>query len=124
MTADQRNNRSIVSVADLESGAPVFHAVVPVRDLRSIVVAGRGRWMPDGRALAFVGRDDKGRSGIFVQDFVPGADTESTRRALHGFSSDDDVESFGISADGSRITVSRMQELRSVKIAVGVPGID
>lgn len=123
-TTDPRHNRSIVSVADLDSGTPVFQTVVPERELRSVVVTGRGRWMPDGSALAFIGRDEKGRSGIFVQDFVPGADSESTRRPLYGFSTDEDVESFGISPDGSRVTVSHMKELRSVKIAVGVPGID
>jgi len=45
----------------------------------------RMRWMPDGRAVAFVGKDEKGLGGVFVQDFIPGQDTTRTRRKLAGF---------------------------------------
>ena len=33
---------------------------------------GRARWMPGGRAIAFIGQNERGVNGLFVQDFVPG----------------------------------------------------
>ena len=33
----------------------------------------------------FVGQDESGATGIYAQDFVPGADTTGTRRRLAGF---------------------------------------
>jgi WD40 repeat protein len=64
---------------------------------------GRSRWMPDGKKIAFVGFDDAGLTGVFVQDFVPGQDTTATRRKLAGFDPDYITESFAISPDGTRI---------------------
>ncbi len=66
-------------------------------------VTARARWMPDGRAIAFVDVDARGRTGIYVQDFVPGKETQASRRPLAGFNADWATETFGISPDGSRI---------------------
>ena len=68
-----------------------YYAVV------AITVLGRSRWMPDGKAIAFVGLDDAGLTGVFVQDFVPGRDTTATRRKLAGFDPDYITETFAIS---------------------------
>jgi Tol biopolymer transport system component len=84
---------------------------------------GRGRWMPGGRAIAFVGQDERGVNGVYVQDFTPGQDTTSTRRPLAGFDSEAATESFGISRDGSRIVVAVWEQLFSLMIADGVPGV-
>jgi Tol biopolymer transport system component len=65
--------------------------VVKVAEISSTVLripgVGRSHWMPDGRAIAFVVPTDRGSSGIFVQDFVVGRDTSSTRRRVEGWGS-------------------------------------
>ncbi len=85
--------------------------------------AGRSRWTPDARAIAFVGPDEKGVNGVFVQDFLPGRDTTATRRPLAGFDPNRMTESFGISPDGSRITIAGGERLSSLIIADHVPGV-
>jgi serine/threonine protein kinase len=87
------------------------------------VVLGRVRWMPDGRRIAFVGQNENGVNGIFVQDFVPGQDTSRTRRPLGGFDPEASVESFGISPDGSRMVVAGWEQLFSIMTAEGLEGI-
>jgi hypothetical protein len=39
---------------------------------------------PSGKAIAFVGVDEEGRSDVFVQDFTPGRDSVATRRRIAG----------------------------------------
>ena len=89
----------------------------------SIRNAFRPRWMPDGRAIAFVGLDDKMQTGVFVQDFIPGQDTSRTRKTLAGFDPEAPTESFGISPDGSRITLGCQESRYSLMLAERVPGI-
>jgi Tol biopolymer transport system component len=89
----------------------------------SIRNAFRPRWMLDGRAIAFVGLDEKGEPGVFAQDFIPGQDTTRTRRALAGFDPEAPTESFGISPDGSRITLGNQEFRYSLMLAERVPGI-
>jgi len=89
----------------------------------SIRNAFRPRWMPDGRAIAFVSFDDKMQTGIFVQDFIPGRDTSLTRRTLVGFDAEAPTESFGLSPDGSRITLGSQESRYSLMLAERVPGI-
>lgn len=84
---------------------------------------GRSRWMPDGRAIAFLDLNEKGIQGIFVQDFQPGIDTSSMRRPLLGFDRDAPTESFGISPDGLRITIAGLEAYSSLMVAEGVPGV-
>jgi Tol biopolymer transport system component len=83
----------------------------------------RARWTPDGRAIAYVAVDEKGRSGVMVQDFVPGHDTRATRRPLAGFDGEDHAESFGISPDGSRLMLSGVEISPGLMLAQGVPGL-
>jgi hypothetical protein len=80
----------------------------------------RSRWMPDGRAIAFL-RPHEG--GVFVQDFVPGRDTTRTRRKLPGSEVDMGIGSFGISPDGSRMTIAYVEEQHSLMTAEQVPGV-
>jgi WD40 repeat protein len=84
----------------------------------------RARWRPDGRALVFRSRDDSGRWGLFVQDFVPGADTTSTRRPLAGFDPRLELETFGISPDGSRLALAEVEWGSSLLVASGLEGIE
>ena len=83
---------------------------------------GRMRWLP-GPALAYVGVDERGRSGIVVQDFDPNGNTERTRRAIAGFSNDWEVESFGVSRDGRYVTMSTISMEQSIMIANGVRSV-
>lgn len=82
--------------------------------------AGRGRWLPDGSGIAFVGLDDRGRSGIFVQDFRPGHNTDATRRVAGGFQAELWTESFGISPDGRRLTLALKEPRMNLTVARNV----
>jgi Tol biopolymer transport system component len=85
---------------------------------------GRPRWMPKGGSLAFTGSDRSGARGILVQEFSPGRDTSATRRPLFEFDPNLDVESFGISPDGARVIYSIAEEINSLMLAEGLPGIE
>lgn len=84
---------------------------------------GRSRWMPDGKAIAFVGLDDAGLTGVIVQDFVPGRDTTATRRKLAGFNPDYITETFAISPDGTHIVLSLLDLQSNIMMAEGIPGL-
>ena len=76
-----------------------------------------------GRAVAFVGRNEKGVPGVFVQDFVPGKDTSKTRRPLGGFDPDRVTETFGISPTGARLAISSTESVTNLIVASAVGGI-
>jgi Tol biopolymer transport system component len=101
--------------------------VVRVADAASVPFeisgAGAQRWMPDGHAIAFTAQDEKGVWGVFVQDFTPGKDTRNTRRRLGVFDPGTEAETFGISADGSRMTIGSPVRDFSLMIADHVPGV-
>ena len=83
----------------------------------------RSRWMPGGKAIAFIGQNEKGVRGVYAQDFVPGEDTGQTRRPLGGFDSESTAESFGISPDGTRMAIASREQLSSLMMAERVPGV-
>jgi hypothetical protein len=85
------------------------------------ITLGRGRWLAGGKAVAFVGLDEQGRTGIFAQEFDPERDTAATRRKLAGFFDLRKSESFGISPDGSKITLALSRETRVLTLAEGLP---
>jgi hypothetical protein len=65
----------VVGVMD---GSPQsFEVRLPIRNSNAGGSVGRSRWMPDGRAIAFIGQNENGINGIFVQEFVPGKDTSA-----------------------------------------------
>lgn len=84
---------------------------------------GRSRWMPDGRSIAFLDLNEDGIQGIFVQDFNPLMDTSKTRRPLIGFERASPTESFGISPDGSRVTLAGLEGYSSLLVAKNVPEV-
>jgi hypothetical protein len=86
---------------------------------------GRGRWMPDGRRVAFLGGVPDGSAyGVFVQDFSPqAADTSASRRPFAGFDPEHGTDSFGISPDGSRAALSELDERSDIFVASGVPDV-
>ncbi|MGE5277223.1 MAG: LpqB family beta-propeller domain-containing protein, partial [Acidobacteriota bacterium] len=93
-------------------------------DLKPLHQLGRSRWLPDGKAIAFVGSNAEKRAGVFVQAFSAGAaDTSATRRVLAGFEPDLPTESFAISPDGTRIVLSEIELRGDILVAEGVAGI-
>jgi Tol biopolymer transport system component len=114
---------SRVVVARARDGAPAPFEIEIKRRGNTTTALGRARWMPDGRAIAFLGQDENGVNGVFVQDFVPGKDTSDTRRKLGGFDPDNSTESFAISPDGSLLTIAAWEQLYNIVIADNVPGV-
>jgi len=85
------------------------------------ITLGRGRWTRKGTAVAYTGIDDRGRTGVFEQDFDPDHDTAATRRPLAGFFDDLQTESFGVAPNGSTITLAMIRETHSLMLADGLP---
>ncbi len=116
--------RSTIEVVRIEDGAPApfdIHCIFDAAIAGSLLI-GRSRWLPDGSGIAFVCEDDEGRPGVFAQDFVPGEDTRSTRRALVTYE-DGIPESFGLSPDGRHITVSLADLQQSLVLVDHLPGV-
>ena len=105
-----------VKVLRIADGSPVSFEILSD-------VFPRSRWMPDGKAIAFLGQDEKGVRGVFAQDFAAGQDTSKSRRALGGFDSDATAESFGISPDGSHIAIASREQLSSLMMAERLPAV-
>jgi eukaryotic-like serine/threonine-protein kinase len=80
--------------------------------------------MPDRRAIAFIGQDERGVNGVFVQDFTPGRDSTSTRRKLGGFDLENSAETFAISPDGRALTIGGWEQMFNIMTASHVPGIE
>src|SRR5262249_35100023 len=80
------------------------------------IAMGRGRWMPDGKAVVFCGRDEKGHYVLFRQDFAFDRDTSASRRVA---ASDPSyvAESHGISPDGSAVVVAETEAMTAISIA-------
>lgn len=123
-TVPPYSTRAAVRVVRLDDGSPApFELDVPLAVPAMHYVAGRASWTPDGRAIAFIGQDERGRSGLFVQEFAPGRDTSSTRRRLAGFDADTDIESFGFSADGRTLVLGISENLSNLVLVEGLfPG--
>ena len=83
----------------------------------------RSRWMSGGKAIAFIGQDEKGIRGVYAQDFAAGQDTAKTRRPLGGFDPESTAESFGISPDGTRMAIASREQLSSLMTAERVPAV-
>jgi Tol biopolymer transport system component len=112
-----------VRVVEIETGEPVDFLIESAYPTDAPnVTYGRSRWMPGGKAIALLGIDERGRTGVYVQDFVPGRDTTSSRRPLAGFFEHDITESFSVSPDGERVMLATVQEARNIMLAEGVPG--
>jgi eukaryotic-like serine/threonine-protein kinase len=109
-----------IRVVRLADGKSVDFEILTATIRPTTANVGRARWMRDGRAIAFLGQDDKGVNGIFVQEFAPGRDTSSTRKALTAFDPRVDAETFAIGPDG-RIAVAG-REVASLVMLEG-PGL-
>jgi eukaryotic-like serine/threonine-protein kinase len=114
---------AVLRVVRVEDGQAEPFEIQVEAQRRTTVTLGRARWMPGGKAIAFVGQDEAGASGIYVQDFAPGRDTAATRRKLAGFDPDVAAESFGLSPDGTRLVVAGWVQLFSLMEAERLPGL-
>jgi Tol biopolymer transport system component len=114
---------ALLKVVRVEDGqAEPFEIAVDAKR-RTTVTLGRARWMPDGKGIAFVGQDESGASGVYVQDFAPGRDTAASRRRLTVFDADVAAESFGLAPDGSRLVLAGWVQLFSLMEADRLPGL-
>jgi eukaryotic-like serine/threonine-protein kinase len=112
----------IVRTAD---GRPVIPPinVAPAGRLSAGLSSGRGRWRPDGRAIVYVGVEPTGMSCLYEQAFRLGEDTSATRRILQRSEPMLSVESFGISRDGKRVTISFIEDQFTLMRLDGLPGV-
>ena len=128
LTLEPHNLRNVLSVVELETGRLAPFKVDVKADRDHPIVPGRMRWVSDCAlsqepAIAFLGVDDEGRTGVFLQDFHPERDTSATRRSLAGFHDELITESFDIAPDGSRITLAMVEIRRRLMLAEGVGGV-
>jgi len=108
----------VIKIVELETGEIVpFEIKISLSQRNQDVVFGRARWTPDGGSIVYVGQGPKGESGIYVQDFAPGQDTHTTRRAVAGFSNRYSSESLGVSPDGKSVVVSTIFNRRTIEMA-------
>ncbi|MDX1643019.1 MAG: hypothetical protein R3244_01535, partial [Thermoanaerobaculia bacterium] len=115
---------TVIRVIEVATGEIVPFEITVSHGSGAGVLWGRTRWLPEGDAIAFVGVDDEGRSGVFRQQFAPGRDTASTRRPLAGFSPDFVTESFTIDPSGRYLTLSGVRQVGSLLLVEGLPGIE
>jgi serine/threonine protein kinase len=114
--------RNDVNVIEVDTGRLVdFEITIEYQPGSPNTTYGRGRWMPDGSAIAFIGIDDAGQPTVWIQDFVPGADTSASRRQPLGMERAGLVESFEVSPDGRRFVLSTVRTIRVLKQAEGLP---
>jgi Tol biopolymer transport system component len=111
-----------IGVVRFEDGAPAAFEIGLAIIRPTTANLGRARWLADGR-IAFLGQDEKGANGVFVQDFAPGRDTRATRRKLAGFDPEVDAETFGVSPDGSRVAIAGREMVSSLVLLEGVAGL-
>ena len=108
----------VIEVVRLADGAPVFR--IPNVPAGRGFIAGRHRWLPDGRSIAFLGGDERG-TALFVQNVVPGQDTATTRRKLATFDPDVELHSFGLAPDMSFAVVAVRQTTSNLLEIDGLP---
>ena len=115
--------RETLQVAQVADGRPAPFSIELARRKPGAVRLGRARWTADGRAIVFVGQDEAGVHGMFVQDFAPGRDTTASRRKLAGFDLDRVAESFGLSPDGRQMVIAGWERSFSLLTVDGLPGL-
>ena len=78
---NRRTPLASVRVATVADGRDVPFSIAVGSQGRggSFFTTGRTRWMPDGKAIAYIGQNESGHYGVYVQVFIPG---RATRAAL------------------------------------------
>jgi Tol biopolymer transport system component len=111
-----------IAVVGFDDGEPVDFEIGVEVARPTTANLGRARWTADGK-IAFLGQDENGTNGVFVQDFAPGRDTRPTRRKLGGFDPEVDAETFGVSPDGARVAIAGREMVSSLVLLEGVAGL-
>jgi Tol biopolymer transport system component/serine/threonine protein kinase len=115
---------SELRVIELATGKATAFSAPLVQQLPALgYLLGRCQWTRDGRKIVWVGQDDQGRTGLFIQDFEAGRATRASRRPLFGFDSRPVLESFALSPDGSRMIVAYRESSSNIVVAEGVAGV-
>jgi dipeptidyl aminopeptidase/acylaminoacyl peptidase len=96
---------------------------------RTGITIGRARWIasePRGipKAIAFIGQDERGVTGVYIQAFDSGRDNTNTRRQLFLLNPRVPFETFGISPDGQSSVLSVIDDTSVIMLASHVPGIN
>jgi Tol biopolymer transport system component/DNA-binding winged helix-turn-helix (wHTH) protein len=127
LLAESRPPQTILLVARMDDTKLMPFEIVlgrtgtsPERHEESTRVPVCARWMPDGRAVAFVDVDEFGRSGVSIQDFTPGRGRATSRRRLAGFAPDTETECFAVSPDGQRIVLALKEVSRHLLLIDGI----
>jgi Tol biopolymer transport system component/DNA-binding winged helix-turn-helix (wHTH) protein len=117
-----------IHVVRISDGAEIPRPILCPRWKQNGMTLGRARWIPAGGsappAIAFIGQDASGATGVYIQDFVPGRNTSAGRRMLRPFDPIAPVESLGVSPDGKRVVVSVADDTNSIMSASNVDGIN
>jgi serine/threonine protein kinase len=111
------SERALKVVRTSDDAVVSFDVRIHIPKPDSRIVWGRTRWRPDGGAIAWLGQDEKGRSGIYEQDFKPGTDTSATRKLVFVPEAGHDVDSFGYAADGRTLAVGVVEQTQSIMSA-------
>jgi Tol biopolymer transport system component len=130
LSPDGRFVSTISNVGTIEARLTVFDLTekrelgspVPLQVLPGTVQTGRSRFTPDGNAIAYAFTRDDGRAVLLrrpLSAWRTGAGSVDTLFAR----SNDEIESFGFSPDGTRMALSVVDWLSSLTIADRVPGI-
>jgi Tol biopolymer transport system component len=123
--ADQGSERATLRVVRLaDGGATGFEVALPAWSAGGTIDHGRCRWAPDGRALAYIGRDEQGVCAVYLQEFSLDGAPRGARRLLASLAPDLDAESLSFSPDGARLVVSFREQLDDLMVAEGVAGLD
>jgi Tol biopolymer transport system component len=121
--ADQGSAQGALRVVRVGDGTRVFEVPLNPWIAGGGIDQGRSRWLPDGRALAYIDQARDGSYAVYVQDFAPGADTYARRRRLAALEPDLSAESLGISPDGGFVTISYREQLFDLMLAEGIPDV-
>jgi TolB protein len=114
---NQSPTRLVIGVARLDDGQLLPFEIRIDLKKPPPPIHGRARWVSGGRAIAFLGQDERGRTGVFVQPFAIGADTSDQRRPLAGFEADRTVETFAVAPDGARLILAEWEQRSAVVAA-------
>ena len=108
-----------IEVVRIADGAPVFR-ISNIPAGRGFI-AGRHRWLPDGRGIAFLGGDGRG-TAIFVQDVVPEPGHVRRRgESSPTFEPDVELHSFALAPDMSFAVVAARQPTANLMEIDGLP---
>src|SRR5262249_53758755 len=111
---------AVVGVASLDDGKILPFEIRVEITKPSPATLGRARWISGGRAIAFLGQDAQGRTGVYVQRFAPGEGTAASRAPLAGFGGGQVTESFDVAPGDDRVVLAEWEQRFAVVAATGL----